>query len=129
MVETDINKRWEQGLPHHEKSLEIKKIIRKADTDGHWDFGGDGDNGEELLYYLDIYFEQEDEKVNAPWAIHPSPPPPFMYGDCIAQCLECLGFTFENPADPNVTMCQCEEPLWCVEYSRIMKRAKELGRA
>ena len=62
MVETDIEKRWEQGLEHHYKSMEVAKIIKKADTDGMWSFGGDGDNGEELLYYLDIYFEQEDEK-------------------------------------------------------------------
>lgn len=61
MIEKDIGKRWELGIPHHPKSLEVSKIIRKADEEGYWRFGGDGDNGEEILYYLDIYFEEEEK--------------------------------------------------------------------
>jgi len=64
MIEYDVNKRWENGIPHHPKSMEIERIIREADrmVDSSLDmrFGGDGDNGEELLYVLDIYFEEED---------------------------------------------------------------------
>lgn len=59
-IEYDINKRWEAGTPHHIKSEEVAKIIEKADTEGLWCFGGDGDNGEELMYYLDIYFEENE---------------------------------------------------------------------
>jgi len=64
-VETDINKRWEQGMPHHLKSMEIYCILEKMDweyCDDHfcWKAGGDGDNGEALMYCMDIYFEQLD---------------------------------------------------------------------
>lgn len=64
-VETDINKRWEQGIDHHEKSEELYKKIADADWNYGNDYfcfksGGDGDNGETLMYLLDIIFEQED---------------------------------------------------------------------
>ena len=65
MVETDIGKRWEQGTPHHPKSMALFK--RLADIDfkycgDHfcWKAGGDGDNGEILMYELDIIFEQDE---------------------------------------------------------------------
>lgn len=62
MVERDINKRWEKGTPHHYKSLEIYNAISTLDFKFGGDFfcwksGGDGDNGEHLMYELDIYFE------------------------------------------------------------------------
>jgi len=42
------NERWEQGVPQ--------------DTDDHfcWKSGGDGDNGEQLMYQLDVLFERQD---------------------------------------------------------------------
>lgn len=66
-VETDIDKRWENDIPHHPKSIEIAEAIADLDYKYGGDFfcfkfGGDGDNGEHLMYLLDIYFEQEDEK-------------------------------------------------------------------
>lgn len=66
MVETDITKRWEQDIPHHSKSIEIYKIIEENDWKYGgdyfcWKSGGDGDNGEHLMYLLDIHFEQQDE--------------------------------------------------------------------
>ncbi len=67
-VETNIEKRWEQGLPHHPKSVEVAKSIAKIDYE-HGDdyfcfkFGGDGDNGEHLMYLLDIHFELEEDKL------------------------------------------------------------------
>ena len=66
MVETDINKRWEQGTKHHPKSDEIVRAIADLDFKYGGDFfgfkiGGDGDNGEHLMYLLDIYFEKKEK--------------------------------------------------------------------
>lgn len=62
MVERDINKRWEQGTDHHPKSVEIYNALEEIDFKLGGDYfcfksGGDGDNGEHLMYELDIYFE------------------------------------------------------------------------
>jgi hypothetical protein len=64
-IEYDINKRWEQGTPHHPKSEALFKRIEQIDfefCDGYfdWQAGGDGDNGENLMYEMDIYFEEQD---------------------------------------------------------------------
>lgn len=66
-VETNITTRWEKGINHHPKSVEIFKAIKDNDWKyGNdyfcWKYGGDGDNGEHLMYLLDIYFEQQDEQ-------------------------------------------------------------------
>lgn len=63
-VEKDISTRWQQGTPHHEKSTALVKAIQHIDNaycDGMFDLetGGDGDNGENLLYLLDILFESK----------------------------------------------------------------------
>ena len=68
MVETDITKRWEQGIRHHPKSIEIFKAIMYNDWNYGgdyfcWKYGGDGDNGEHLMYLLDIYFEQKESDL------------------------------------------------------------------
>ena len=59
-----INERWEQGIPHDQRSEALARRLAKIDmANGDffcWKFGGDGDNGEELLYLLDIYFEELD---------------------------------------------------------------------
>lgn len=65
MVELDINKRLEEGTPHDARSVELFNAIAKIDFELGGDFfcwksGGDGDNGEHLMYELDIYFEQQD---------------------------------------------------------------------
>lgn len=64
MVETDINKRWEKGIDHHPLSKKIYAAIAAIDSEhggDHFCFksGGDGDNGEHLMYLLDIHFEQQ----------------------------------------------------------------------
>ena len=56
--------RWEQGIEHHPKSLIIQKGLKDQDTHGIWDWGGDGDNGEDLLYQLDVIFSQEEINAN-----------------------------------------------------------------
>ena len=72
-VETDVVKRWEQGIEHDPKSKELVKSIAYLDYRYGNDFfsfkiGGDGDNGEHLMYLLDIYYElkeEEQKKVKA----------------------------------------------------------------
>jgi hypothetical protein len=66
-VEYDISKRWEEGIPHHPKSEELFKKIQEVDfvwNDDYfcWKYGGDGDNGEFLLYVLDIIFEEKERR-------------------------------------------------------------------
>lgn len=56
----DATQRWEEGIPHDDRSLEIAKFIKKVDAECEYSFGGDGDNGETLLYYLDMFFEHKD---------------------------------------------------------------------
>lgn len=68
-VITDINERWEKGIDHHPKSIELFEALAKIDWDYGddyfcWKSGGDGDNGETLMYEMDIYFETLDEKLN-----------------------------------------------------------------
>lgn len=60
------NERWEQGLPHNPKSEEIYKAIAALDFKYGEDYfcfksGGDGDNGEHLMYLLDMYFDEEEQ--------------------------------------------------------------------
>lgn len=69
MVETNITKRWIQGIPHHPKSIEIFKVIMDNDWKYggdyfQWKQGGEGDSGEHLMYLLDIHFEEQDYARN-----------------------------------------------------------------
>ena len=61
-------KRWEKGISHHPKSLQLGEFLEKYDFEDcgdsfGWKFGGDGDNGEELLYQLDVFFETLDKSI------------------------------------------------------------------
>lgn len=65
-IETNITKRWEQGIPHHWKSIELMEALIEIDFNScgdyfHWKKGGDGDNGETLMFEMDIFFERQDE--------------------------------------------------------------------
>lgn len=67
-IETNINKRWEEDIPHHPRSEELFESIAALDWEYGgdyfcWKSGGDGDNGEHLMYILDIYFEMKDENL------------------------------------------------------------------
>lgn len=57
----EITRRWEEGVDHDPRSIEIFKAIAKIDLEVGsdyfcWKYGGDGDNGEHLMFELDIYF-------------------------------------------------------------------------
>lgn len=61
-----INERWEQGIPHDPRSEELFRFLEDIDLNECgdsfcWKSGGDGDNGETLMYQLDIYFEGKDK--------------------------------------------------------------------
>jgi len=60
------NERWEQGIEHHPKSKELARFIGDLDYEyGDYfcfKFGGDGDNGEQLMYLMDVYFENKDNE-------------------------------------------------------------------
>ncbi len=69
MVEYNIEKRWEEGVDHHPESIELYKRIAHLDFKHNsdsfcWKSGGDGDNGESLMYLLDIIFEENDHEGN-----------------------------------------------------------------
>ena len=58
--------RWEKGIDHDPRSVKIVKALADIDLHGFndyfcWKTGGDGDNGESLMYELDVYFELLDK--------------------------------------------------------------------
>jgi hypothetical protein len=60
--------RWGKGIDHDPRSEELGRAIGEIDFDLFQDsmclkFGGDGDNGEALMYILDVYFELQDRKL------------------------------------------------------------------
>ena len=64
-VQQDINIRWEQDYDHHPKSEALLGIIGYLDVKFcgeyfDWKTGGDGDNGETLMFLFDILFEAQD---------------------------------------------------------------------
>jgi hypothetical protein len=57
-----ITDRWEMGIPHDPRSVEMYNALAKIDWEQGGDSmdlksGGDGDNGENLMYLMDVYFE------------------------------------------------------------------------
>jgi hypothetical protein len=61
MATTELTpqQRSDRCIDHEPESLEVAELIKHYDFFGVWEFGGDGDNGEELLYYLDVYFSRK----------------------------------------------------------------------
>lgn len=54
--------RWEDGIDHHPMSERLMRFIADhdfADYDDFfcWKMGGDGDNGEALMFQMDAFFE------------------------------------------------------------------------
>jgi hypothetical protein len=60
-------KRWENGISHHPMSKKLMEFLVKHDFQDYndyfgWKIGGDGDNGETLMYQMDAFFELTDIK-------------------------------------------------------------------
>jgi hypothetical protein len=69
-VNYDVAERWEKGINHRAESKEIYNRIEALDFIYGGDSfcfksGGDGDNGEHLMYLLDIYFDEKDNLNNS----------------------------------------------------------------
>lgn len=62
--ERNPGERWEKGIDHHPKSIELFKFISAQDfingDQFYFKSGGDGDNGESLMYLMDMFFEKQD---------------------------------------------------------------------
>jgi len=61
---TDID-RWALGIDHHPMSVRLMGFLAKHDLNDFgdyfcWKTGGDGDNGETLMYQMDAFFENLD---------------------------------------------------------------------
>jgi hypothetical protein len=59
--------RWGSGKDHHSMSMRIIKFLSDHDFNDYddcfcWKHGGDGDNGETLMYELDVFFELLDKE-------------------------------------------------------------------
>jgi hypothetical protein len=57
--------RWSKGLDHHHRSNTFVRDLAKLDFEFFndyfcWKVGGDGDNGETLMYELDLLMELYD---------------------------------------------------------------------
>ena len=66
-VTIDLNERWEKGIEHDPRSVELMNFISEYDymfvNDYFcWKTGGDGDNGETLMYEMDEYFAARDRR-------------------------------------------------------------------
>lgn len=66
MIEKSIIRRWQSGRPHHPETQSLFASLRAIDEEWggnffNWKSGGDGDNGEHLMYEMDIHFESMDE--------------------------------------------------------------------
>ena len=58
---TDMD-RWGKGIDHHPMSLRLVSFLSEHDFYDYggcfdWKMGGDGDNGETLMYQMDAFFE------------------------------------------------------------------------
>jgi len=54
--------RWGEGIEHHPMSVRLMAFLKEHDFHDYgdhfcWKTGGDGDNGETLMYQMDAFFE------------------------------------------------------------------------
>lgn len=57
--------RWSEGIGHHPRSVALVNFLKEHDFCDYgdyfcWKTGGDGDNGETLMYQMDAFFEMID---------------------------------------------------------------------
>ena len=57
--------RWGTGIAHHPMSERLGKFLAEHDFHDYgdyfcWKVGGDGDNGETLMFEMDAFFEMLD---------------------------------------------------------------------
>ena len=61
-----VEYRWENCVPHRKESEELYDFIAKLDFETGDELmlksGGDGDNGETLMFLMDSYFDSLDGK-------------------------------------------------------------------
>jgi hypothetical protein len=60
--------RWEEGREHHPMSERLMEFLKEHDFRDYddcfcWKTGGDGDNGETLMYQMDAFFEMLDDEA------------------------------------------------------------------
>jgi len=60
-----LDERWDKGIDHHPMSERLMNFLQEHDARDHGDYfdfetGGDGDNGEQLMYEMDAFFELMD---------------------------------------------------------------------
>jgi hypothetical protein len=66
----EVESRWGNGIDHHKMSIRLMKFLQEIDYNDNndlfcWKSGGDGDNGEDLMFEMDAFFEYLDmEKQN-----------------------------------------------------------------
>lgn len=63
---TNLN-RWEDGIDHHSMSKRLVEFMADHDFNDYNDsmcikIGGDGDNGEHMMYITDAFFEMLDKE-------------------------------------------------------------------
>ena len=62
--------RWNLGIDHHPMSVRLMEFLMEHDFQDYedqfcWKKGGDGDNGEALMYEMDAFFELLDKEEEA----------------------------------------------------------------
>lgn len=71
MDQLKIEDRWSAGIPHERESIKLVQLIKQMDL-RHFDdyfclkIGGDGDNGETLMYIIDALIENKYIEVKFP---------------------------------------------------------------
>ena len=60
--------RWGDGTEHHTMSKRLMEFLSEHDFNEYgdyfcWKYGGDGDNGETLMYQMDAFFEMKDKEL------------------------------------------------------------------
>ena len=75
IIDPKFDKRWEEGMDHHPKSIVLMEHIKEVDFHQGgdsfcWKTGGDGDNGETLMYEMDSFFEGQDEENKAFYVVN-----------------------------------------------------------